>query len=159
VLTFAAEEVARDPRLRLTIGRFDAVPGSINTIAGEVRFSIDLRHPLASRLEALRQHIGALCERAASLRTLLDKSPVTFDARLHQLTLRACETLGLGHQPMLSGAFHDAMPLASHCPTTMLFAPSRAGVSHHPAEDTNLDDLVACTRVLALCITELAIED
>lgn len=158
VLAFAAAETLRDPRLRLTIGRFDVLPGSINTIAGEVRFTIDLRHPVETTLAALHAQVEVLCGAAATRRTLLDKPPVSFDPRLHQLTMSACEQLGISHQSMLSGAFHDAMPLASHVPTTMLFAPSRGGLSHNPAEDTHLDDLVACTRALALCVVHLALE-
>lgn len=38
----------------------------------------------------------------------------------------------------------------------MLFAPSRGGVSHHPDEDTPIDDLAACTRALAWCLARLA---
>lgn len=60
------------------------------------------------------------------------------------------------HRQMLSGAFHDAMPMAGFCPTAMLFAPSIAGVSHHPAEDTPIEDLAACTQVLAWCLLKLA---
>ncbi|XAH24966.1 M20 family metallo-hydrolase [Xylophilus sp. GW821-FHT01B05] len=158
VLALADVETARDPRLRLTIGRFDVQPGSINTIAREARFTVDLRHPDELVLQALQARIAALCGEAAQINTLLCKPPVAFDTRLHALTLSACAQLGLRHQPMLSGAFHDAMPLASHAPTTMLFAPSREGISHHPAEHTELADLAACTRALALCMTQLALE-
>jgi beta-ureidopropionase / N-carbamoyl-L-amino-acid hydrolase len=57
---------------------------------------------------------------------------------------------------MLSGAFHDSVHLAHHCPTGMLFVPSRAGLSHNPEEYTDGGHLVAGTRVLAAAVAEHA---
>ncbi len=155
----AIAEAKGDPQLRLTIGRFEAWPASINTIAREVRFTIDLRHPDPRVLDAVQAALqDAWQAQEGEARLLLEQAPVPFDARLHAMTIAACEQLNLTHQPMLSGAFHDAMPLAACTPTVMLFAPSKAGLSHNPAEDTAIDDLTACTRALALCITQLALE-
>ena len=57
----------------------------------------------------------------------------------------------LGEEPMImpSGAGHDAMHLARHVPTGMLFVPSLGGRSHSTAEDTSADDIVLGARVLA----------
>ena len=57
---------------------------------------------------------------------------------------------------VISGAFHDAMYLAGHCPTAMLFVPSRNGISHNPAEYTEPWQLLAGARALAHAVTELA---
>jgi beta-ureidopropionase / N-carbamoyl-L-amino-acid hydrolase len=156
VLGMAALEMQADPSLRITVGRFQALPASINTIAREARFTIDLRHPDDKVLEAMQVRLLQLCAQASHTAVLLCKPPVPFDAALHQLTQEACTRLGLPHMSMLSGAFHDAMPLAAHTPTVMLFAPSRDGLSHNPAEHTPIEDLTACTRALAFCMTRLA---
>jgi N-carbamoyl-L-amino-acid hydrolase len=156
VLSMAALEMQVDKGLRITIGRFQALPASINTIAREARFTIDLRHPDDTVLVAIQVRLMQLCEQASHTRVLLNKPPVPFDTALHLLTQEACTRLNLSHMSMLSGAFHDAMPLASHAPTVMLFAPSRDGLSHNPAEYTPLEDLTACTRALAFCLTRLA---
>ena len=37
-----------DDTLRWTVGKLEVAPGSVNTIADRVVFSIDLRHPAAS---------------------------------------------------------------------------------------------------------------
>lgn len=50
---------------------------------------------------------------------------------------------------MPSGAGHDAMILARHMPTAMLFIPSIGGRSHDVAEDTSEDDIVLGAQVLA----------
>jgi N-carbamoyl-L-amino-acid hydrolase len=46
--------------------------------------------------------------------------------------------------------------MAAHAPTAMLFAPSIAGISHHPDEHTHAADLAACTQVLADGLLALA---
>jgi len=56
---------------------------------------------------------------------------------------------------MPSGALHDAMNLANHMPTGMLFVPSIGGVSHAFEEDTGRDDLVAGVQVMADTVSQL----
>ncbi len=48
---------------------------------------------------------------------------------------------------LVSGAGHDAMIMAAHCPTAMLFIRCRDGVSHNPAEHVTAEDADA-----ALCV-------
>ncbi len=57
---------------------------------------------------------------------------------------------------MVSGAFHDALNVARRNPTGMIFVPSRAGVSHHPAEHTDDVHLIAGAEVLASTLLDLA---
>jgi len=154
VLSHAAH--CGDERLRVTIGRWDCAPGSINTIANRVIFTIDARHPESAALDAVRAAMDAALPDGARIEVLQDKATVHFAPPLVALATTACQALGLTHRQMLSGAFHDAMPMAGFCPSTMLFAPSIAGVSHHPAEDTAIADLTACTRALAWCLVHLA---
>jgi N-carbamoyl-L-amino-acid hydrolase len=79
-----------------------------------------------------------------------------FDPRLILLAQRHAEALGISHLALPSGAFHDALHLARHAPSAMLFAPSRGGISHHGDEDTDPADLASCARVLAASLAELA---
>jgi N-carbamoyl-L-amino-acid hydrolase len=145
-----------DDRLRVTIGRWDCAPGSINTVADRVAFTVDVRHPEGAALDAFLAHVERALPAGATMRMLQDKPTTPFDPRIVDLARHACTALHLRHRDMVSGAFHDAMPLAGLCPTAMLFAPSRGGVSHHPDEDTAIADLAACTRALACCLTALA---
>ena len=69
---------------------------------------------------------------------------------------RACQSLELGYQELLSGAGHDAMLLAHACPTGMIFVPCKGGVSHNETEDAAPDDLAAGARVLTQTLLELA---
>jgi N-carbamoyl-L-amino-acid hydrolase len=58
--------------------------------------------------------------------------------------------------PITSGAFHDAMYLADHCPTAMIFVPSIKGISHNAAEATDPRDLLLGVQALAYTVTALA---
>ncbi|MFZ4711632.1 MAG: M20/M25/M40 family metallo-hydrolase, partial [Zwartia sp.] len=55
-----------------------------------------------------------------------------------------------------SGAGHDAQMMARLCPSAMIFVPSVKGISHNPAEHTDVADLVAGGNVLLQTILELA---
>jgi N-carbamoyl-L-amino-acid hydrolase len=57
---------------------------------------------------------------------------------------------------LTSGAFHDAMYLADHCPTGMIFVPSKGGISHNAAEETAPDELFLGVQALARAVVELA---
>jgi allantoate deiminase len=48
---------------------------------------------------------------------------------------------------MASGAGHDAMILAPHVPSAMLFLRSPGGISHHPDESVVTDDVAAALEV------------
>ncbi len=145
-----------DDRLRLTLGRWHCEPGSINTIADRVTFTVDVRHPDAQALDQVQRIIESALPSGARMDVLQSKSTVQFDSHLVEMINHICESLAIEHRPMLSGAFHDAMPMAEFCPTAMIFAPSIKGVSHHPSEDTNLEDLTASTKVLAWSLLQLA---
>jgi N-carbamoyl-L-amino-acid hydrolase len=57
---------------------------------------------------------------------------------------------------IFSGAGHDAMHLASVCPTGMLFVPCEKGISHNEVENARPADLAAGAQVLASCLLERA---
>lgn len=49
---------------------------------------------------------------------------------------------------MTSGAGHDSVYASKRCPTSMIFVPSKNGVSHHPEEWTSLEDCALGAEVL-----------
>ena len=149
------EDVCKDPDLRVTIGRWHARPDAINTVADRVDFTLDLRHPDETRLAEFEAHVTAHLPAGAQIENILDKPTVHFDPTLLQLAQQACARLSIAHTSLFSGAFHDAVNLARHCPSAMLFAPSHKGVSHHPDEATPIADLAACTRVLSVCLASM----
>lgn len=154
-------EARQDDALRFTIGRLEVSPGSINTIADQVTYTIDLRHPeetvLAELETVIRQTLKAAVGHCQyQLRSLMRRPPTLFSPAVIGAVETAVTASGATACRLGSGAFHDAMYLADVCPTAMLFVPSRNGISHNPAEDTAETDLIAGVRALAGAITTLA---
>jgi N-carbamoyl-L-amino-acid hydrolase len=81
-------------------------------------------------------------------RSLARFEPVAFDPAMVDLVERVAGRLGHSTRRMPSGAGHDAQMLARVCPTSMIFVPSIAGLSHNLAEDTAVADLEAGANVL-----------
>ena len=150
-----AETLAGDDK-RLTFGRWNVSPNAINTIAGEVTFSIDFRHADPAVLEAFDVQLKACLPADAEVSSLFSHAPSTFDPTVIDVLEQACTATGLSWQSIRSGAFHDAMYLAEHCPTAMLFVPSRDGISHNPREFTEPAQLEAGVRALAWSLVALA---
>ena len=60
----------------------------------------------------------------------------------------AAERLGLSTRPIMSGAGHDAVYVAEHVPTAMIFTPCKDGLSHNEAESIEPQEAEAGCQVL-----------
>ena len=69
------------------------------------------------------------------------RSPaIAFDDQCIELVRSAAKQQKYSITEMISGAGHDAIHLAKHCPTTMIFIPCEKGMSHNELENiTQLD--------------------
>jgi N-carbamoyl-L-amino-acid hydrolase len=144
---------------RVTFGRWSVTPNSINTIPSAVTFTVDFRHPDAGVLAAFDRRLAQCAERhRVAIEPLFSHAPVHFDDALVARLADACGALNAPTLTLTSGAFHDAMYLARHCPGAMLFVPSRGGISHNPLESTDDGHLVLGTRALAHCLATLCNE-
>jgi len=154
----AAERVAD---LRLTVGRIDVTPDSINTIPGEATITVDMRHAEAAVLDVAEKLLRDFCsdERygcTLAVEPLMHLSTTRFDDGVCTSLRRAANHVGLPAMDIMSGAFHDSVHLATHCPAGMLFVPSRDGLSHHPDEYTDPSLLADGARVLAVALASYA---
>ncbi len=129
------------PQGMMTIGELTISSPSRNTIPGEVTFSLDLRHPddevLAQFDQACRQRLAVIAARRGVQLLVKDhwlSAATPFDEQCVELVSQAVNTLGYTYQRMISGAGHDAIHIAKHCPTTMIFIPCAGGISHNEAE-------------------------
>ncbi|WP_431284034.1 M20 family metallo-hydrolase [Humitalea sp. 24SJ18S-53] len=147
--------------LRFTVARIEVSPNSSNSVAGNVRFTIDLRHPDNAVLLARGNAILGVVQAAmrfctASVIERFTAAPVVFQPEVPDAIERAALAQGLNAVRMPSGAFHDAQFMVPLCPTGMIFVPSARGVSHHPSEYTAPEQLAAGARVLAAVLADLA---
>lgn len=133
-----------------TIGFLEISPNSHNVIAGQVRATIDLRHARDEVLDQMEAQVSVLVETVAAelglgavLQPISRVPAVVFDPSLIASVRAAAAAFDLSTCDVISGAGHDAAHIAAVAPTTMIFVPSRQGLSHNPAEYTAPD---ACAR-------------
>lgn len=144
-----------DEDARLTVGRIEAMPGSINAVPEAVRFSVDLRHPTQEGLsrhdEGLRETLKTAAEHAGCrvrVEPVMDMAPVAFPDAMVEFVEAGAEEAGASHRRILSGAFHDATFIARIAPSAMVFSPCRGGVSHNESEYVEPGDAIRATQVL-----------
>lgn len=145
-----------DPDARATIGVIETRPGSVNVMPGQVRLSVDLRHPDEAALErmheTLAEGIAGLNTSAGGVEISLEQtwhSPVVaFDDQLIEAVHSSAAARGYAVRDMVSGAGHDAFHLAKVVPAAMIFVPCRDGISHNEREYTAPDQVQAGANVL-----------
>ncbi|SAK96422.1 Zn-dependent hydrolase [Caballeronia ptereochthonis] len=143
------------PRGLVTIGRVGIANASRNTIAGQVTFTVDLRHHEDGAVDAMERDLRDAFARVANARGVKVsvetywRSPATpFDADCVTLVAKAVDALGYSNERIVSGAGHDAIHLARYCPTAMVFIPCVDGLSHNEAEDALPEDVTRGANVL-----------
>ncbi|QTD39811.1 M20 family metallo-hydrolase [Sporosarcina sp. Te-1] len=138
-----------------TVGVFSIQPGAMNVVPGLAELDVDIRGTsLASRervVKALERAIEDV-KKARGLDIWMEEisseNPVQMDQGIVADLQAVCEQQGNKWITMPSGAGHDAMNMASLCPTGMIFVPSKNGLSHNPAEYTSMEELMEGAEVL-----------
>lgn len=151
-----------------TVGSIEAQPGSINTIAHTVKFTLDIRHRKHDSLSKLFEGCRKAFERVAteqsgrgvefSMKPLTKNDTVIFDrgcvmAIEDSATAVLAEAKGLVNQerrPMrlISGAGHDSCAVSHVAPAAMIFTPTRNGMSHTPDEYCKPEDCILGAQTL-----------
>jgi N-carbamoyl-L-amino-acid hydrolase len=153
----AIEKIAAShgPNAVATIGEVNIANPSRNVIPGEIAFTLDVRSPDATIMDALdrdvRATIGEIAKRRRveiSLEQIWRKPPTMFDHKLVDAVQLAATELGYGHRRITSGAGHDACNLAGVVPSAMIFVPCKDGISHNELEDATQTDCSAGANVL-----------
>ena len=150
-----------------TVGQLELKPGAINVIPGEVQLSLDLRHPNdATRqqaLEHLQQRSEAIGQQRAvevTWQPIGEQAAVAMDSQLSARIVAASQSLpqlaAVTQAGMVSGAGHDAMVLAPHLPSALVFVRSPNGISHHPEESVQVDDVCAALELCLALFEDLA---
>ena len=148
--------VAETDGLLATVGECHVEHGSRNTIAADLRFTLDLRHPddavVDAAIDDLRARFAAVAERRGvdcAVEPHWRSPALPFDETCVGHVREAARALDCRWQDMISGAGHDAFHLARHCPTAMIFIPCAGGLSHHEAESIEAEHARIGADVLA----------
>jgi N-carbamoyl-L-amino-acid hydrolase len=146
---------ARGEDGRGTVGQLLVSPNSRNVVPGEVRFSVEFRHPDAAEVDRLDAQfpreagfIARDCGVTLGLTQLFKIAAQAFDPACVDLVRQGAATLGYSTRDIVSGAGHDAVYVARHVPTAMIFTPCKDGLSHNEAESIEPGEAEAGAQVL-----------
>ncbi len=146
---------ARGEDGRGTVGQLRVSPNSRNVVPGEVRFSVEFRHPKDAEVDALdkefppaAQAIADACGVKLELTELFKIPAQPFDPSCVGLVSQGARKLGYSSREIVSGAGHDAVYVARHVPTAMIFTPCKDGLSHNEAESIEPAEAEAGCQVL-----------
>jgi len=152
------------PGLVGTVGQLEVPGGSVNTIPGACRFSIDLRAGddavRDAAVDDVLRAIDAIAARrnvAARISPLLTAACAPCAPRLVDAIEAAVVAAGVPPLRLPSGAGHDAMMVARITEVGMLFVRcGNGGISHHPDEILSAADAGLAARVFLDLVRKLA---
>ncbi|KAF2433069.1 amidase [Tothia fuscella] len=154
-------------------GILNLEPGSTNTVPGIVRFSLDIRSGKDEVVEAMEKEVREVFAKIARGENVdglndgcTDGKPCIVDittdsdskaVKFHEDCIGCVRDAAGGlfgekteelTRELASGAGHDSVNTSKVCPTSMIFVPSKDGVSHNPAEYTKPEDCATGAQVL-----------
>jgi allantoate deiminase len=164
------QKAIRAPGLVATVGSVQLKPGAANVVAGEARLTLDVRHrsddirlPAVADVIRLAQQIATTRRLSVEHRLLLSQPSVKMNARLIDCVEESIRRAGCEPYRMVSGAGHDAMVLGEKIPAAMMFLRTPGGISHHPDETVQQEDvekaLEAAMKLLDMIASSTALQD
>lgn len=150
------------PELVATVGTLQCEPGAVNVIPGAVTLTLDIRSPNDALRETL---LNALLDEAARIgqaRGVAFSSDIFYtiaatpcDTHLRNVLAGAVEAVQGRVLLLPSGAGHDAIAIAERWPSAMLFVRCGRGISHHPAESVQQQDVAQALRAYSEAVRKL----
>lgn len=138
-----------------TVGTMNVFPGSRNIIPEEVTFTIDLRDIDMERRNRCEKELRTRMDEIVKENNLsieisedTNSEPRYCAEWIRDIIKNQCTILGLDAPDVMSGPFHDALPLSYVCDYGMIFVRCKDGISHNPLEFSSWEDLALGTEVL-----------
>ena len=140
-------KIVKDAGGLATVGCFDVKPGSVNCVPGEVKMTLDVRNESDQTLETIVQKVkhylqelkatnetGIGCD--FDMKQDFESKAMQFDPIAMACIEESAKAVTKKEEiPLLvSGAGHDSVNTAKHCPTAMIFVPCKDGITHNIRE-------------------------
>lgn len=138
-------DIAKEYDGLFSVGILNLTPSVANVIPGYTEFLVDVRHPETDKLYKLKLAYIEAFEQIAKesgndikveYEHVMTVDPTTFhDECISCVKSSAIELFGEDKiREIISGAGHDSCATNTVVPTSMIFIPSKDGVSHNPEE-------------------------
>lgn len=154
-----ANEIAVKHDGLASVGILNLGPGVVNVIPDDVSFTLDMRNvkdqKLTEMIEEFKQEFTKITKSVG------DKVKVDFEhlhtqpaTHFNKTCIQCVEDSAIElfgkdqYRKITSGAGHDSCATATRCPTSMIFIPSKDGVSHNPEEYSTPEQVDEGFRVL-----------
>ncbi|EFM09387.1 amidase, hydantoinase/carbamoylase family [Paenibacillus curdlanolyticus YK9] len=162
----ALREAAGGASIVGTVGSMSVFPDSRNIIPERVTFTVDLRDIDVDRRRRLERELRELVEEIVdrhglthAIREDMNREPSYCADWIKSILRQEAALMGLAPPELMSGPFHDALALSEICDYGMIFVRSRGGISHHPAEYSDPDDIAVGVELLYRAAARLATDD
>ncbi len=146
-----------------TVGVLDIPAAAMNVVPGEVEIKVDIRGTSLESRQRVLDHLNQTIELVKRNRQLeilsqeiISEEPVLLSTEITNTMEMICKEQDIPFKTMPSGAGHDAMNMVKLCPTGLIFVPSADGLSHHPDEYTDHDDILIGIDVLEKVVIHYA---
>ena len=133
-----------------SVGRMQLHPNSPNTVVDQAELWVEFRsvssEALSFAIRDLKAKLLAIEGQTGCNLTIANRETravTKFDGEALRLATLSLDGVGISHQRLNTVAGHDAIRMQEICASTLLFAPSRDGVTHSPHEFTSDEDV--CT--------------
>jgi len=157
-----ARRLALEHGALATVGEIGVVEASRNVVPGEVRLTLDVRHPDSAVLDRVETAMADFLsgpmfrDTPARMTRIWDSPPVSFDAACIAAVAAGAAAEGFSAREIVSGAGHDAVYTARVMPTSMIFVPCKDGLSHNPAESATPEHCAAGAQTLLNAVVAYA---
>lgn len=146
-----------------TIGMMKLTPNAVNVIPGKTEFSIDIRDcNMDTKQELIKKlmiEIDVITKRRHVTVKITEENndePLVCNPKVISCIEKSCHDLGISPEYMISGPYHDTLLVGKFTPASMIFVPSKNGISHSPEEWTDYKQLALGTDVLVNALLNLA---
>lgn len=138
-----------------TVGSCNVLPNTVNTVAENVVFELDMRSLEELNLVSMENQFSHILKEITEkynvqyiIQTVLQVQPVRMDKKLQNLLTESAANRRFSSMYLHSGAGHDSLPIGRVLPTAMLFVPSEQGRSHCPEEKSSTQNLAKAVITL-----------
>ena len=145
-----------------TVGKMEIRPNASNVIPEFVKLTLDLRADKQTTLNKINHlieeeliSIGGDKGIEVEMKAILSIPPVDMSYENLQILKEKSEEMGIDYELMNSGAAHDSMVMSRITPSSLIFVPSVNGLSHHPEEWTEYEDIVKGIELMLLTACEI----
>ncbi|PYZ99063.1 Zn-dependent hydrolase [Alteribacter lacisalsi] len=161
LITFVSERAKalsaeKDLPVVATCSTIELKPNVMNVIPGTAEIGIDIRSVDDNLKEELEQEVYEKCREIeetfqvkVTTEKLVHNPSITLEPKVFETIRDTGKSAGYKPLTLESGAGHDVMNMQAKWPSGLLFIPCRDGLSHHPDEHAELEDLVMGVKLIA----------